>query len=67
MNDKIIRYKCDLCDREYSYIQGGTIFLKGIEQVELYPYGRRKERIKVMVCPDCQKKIKEMMSTYETD
>jgi len=67
VNDKIIRYKCGLCDREYLYIQGGTIFLKGIEQVEFYPYGKRRKRIKVMVCSDCQKKIKELVKKYETD
>ena len=63
---KIIKYKCAICDKEYDNIPDYSIIFKIAKKVPSYDIiGRINDE--VLICPDCQKKIKELVKDNETD
>ena len=63
---KVIKYKCEICEKEYDNIPDYSIIFKTTKKVPCYDtIGRINQE--VLICPDCQKKIKELVKKDETD
>lgn len=63
---KVTKYKCAICGKEYHTIPDYSIIFKIKKIVPSYDTnGKIKEE--ALICPDCQKKIKELVKKDEID
>jgi len=63
---KVIKYKCAICDKEYDFIPDKSIIVSAKRQ--WYDWtDAGKIRTKLLICPDCQEKIKELVKKHEID